>query len=440
MEIYHNKQILTKMLDGTGKQINPFTGMEVWTIPGRNRKPIYNSIKIEPKPVDSKKIENYCNFCATNYKNTPPEKARLVKMKHGSSYELCLHAKTSRIFSELADFRRIPNLFEIVTFDYWRRNYDYKLSDSNNIWKSQYLSTKEGKEHVLNVVDLKLKISGVTSVSEEKKIFMSDAFFGGGHELIVANRHFNTKAKTTIDLCSSGELTSLEHFNYFSFTIKAMKDIYEQNRYIRYISVFQNWLKDAGASFDHLHKQLVALDEWGASVEKELELAKHNSNMYNELAANFAIYNNLVLAENNYAIAFVDIGHMYPSIAIYSKSNHLRPEEHNKTELKGISDVVHAIHAATKNSIACNEEWYYTPRDSIIPMPWHILIKWRVNTPAGFEGGTKIFINPIAPIDFRDIIVPRLYDLKEENRIDQNVKIYDESPMRVNCLKYGGKI
>lgn len=69
-------------------------------------------------------------------------------------------------------------------------------------------------------------------------------------------------------------------------------------------------------------------------------------------------------------------------------------------------------------------------------MPWHVLLKWRVNTPAGFEGGTKIFINPITPEELRDIVVPKMYDLREKNLIDSKVKIFDECDRRINCLKY----
>ena len=43
--------------------------------------------------------------------------------------------------------------------------------------------------------------------------------------------------------------------------------LFDLNRYARYVVVFQNWLKPAGASFDHLHKQLVAVDERGAQAE-----------------------------------------------------------------------------------------------------------------------------------------------------------------------------
>ena len=236
-------------------------------------------------------------------------------------------------------------------------------------------------------------------------------------------------------MCSSGELTPEEHAEYLKFTIRAMEDIYENNRYVRYISVFQNWLKDAGASFDHLHKQLVALDEWGTSVENELDMVKDNPNIYNEYATNFASYHNLVIAENDHAIAFADIGHRFPTIAVYSKSESVFPSELVEDELRGFSNLVHACHKAMGSSLTCNEEWYYTPRDAIVYMPWHILIKWRISVSAGFEGGTKIYINPISPVDLRDLMVPRLYELRDKKVID-GFKIAEECILKPNPLKY----
>ena len=42
-------QFFIRMQDGTIKQINPFTGTEVWTVPGRASKPITNSIPTTAK-------------------------------------------------------------------------------------------------------------------------------------------------------------------------------------------------------------------------------------------------------------------------------------------------------------------------------------------------------------------------------------------------------
>jgi galactose-1-phosphate uridylyltransferase len=66
-----------------------------------------------------------------------------------------------------------------------------------------------------------------------------------------------------------------------------MEDIFENNRYVRYIAIFQNWRKEAGASFDHLHKQLVALDEWGVSLQRELDMANKTQHLQ-RAAANYA--------------------------------------------------------------------------------------------------------------------------------------------------------
>ncbi len=426
------------MPDGTEKHINPFTGTEVWFIPGRKNRPTFTAAPSTPKKIKKKVPEDYCNFCPNRYLNTPPEKSRLVN--ENGHYKIQEHVRPEDIRKHEPVFRRIPNLFEIVTINYWKKNFDYRLSEGNKRWKESYLSSAMGREHVLSIIDLKLKYSGysdgeIKSIAMDEKFKMADAFFGGGHELVIPRRHYTENADYHSQLFSSGELTPEEHFQYFKFTIQSMEDIYKNNRYVRYIAVFQNWLKEAGASFDHLHKQLVALDEWGVSLEREMDLAYRNPNMYNEYAANYAAYNNYVICENDHAIAFVDLGHRHPTIAIYSKSHRCRPSSQTDEELRGFSDLVHAIHAAAGAQISCNEEWYYMPRDSVIPIPWHILIKWRVNIPAGFEGGTKVYVNPMSLTELRDHMVPRLFSLRQQRKIAW-FNIAEECPVRPNSLQY----
>ena len=41
-EIIQPSNYLMRMPDGTVKQINPFTGTEVWTVPGRGHRPLGN--------------------------------------------------------------------------------------------------------------------------------------------------------------------------------------------------------------------------------------------------------------------------------------------------------------------------------------------------------------------------------------------------------------
>ncbi|OQB23027.1 MAG: hypothetical protein BWY12_00203 [candidate division BRC1 bacterium ADurb.Bin183] len=427
------------MKDGTIKQVNPFTGTEVWFLPERGNKPDPNARPKTAQAIEFHDPEDYCNFCKKFFLNTPPEKSRLVRHPDGR-IEHIDQTPAGELGNSSILFRRISNLFEMVSTDYWKKNYEYFLSDKNLAWKNRYLNDPEGWNHTKNVVQFKMRLSKMSEqqiqdVSPETIATMADAFFGGSHELVIGGRHYKEGAKFDTDLWSSGEMTPKEHYQFFIFTIRAAKDIADNNRYVRYISIFQNWLAPAGATFNHLHKQLVAIDEWGVSVQREVELARQNPNVYNEYAVNFASYHNLVFAENDHAIAFVSIGHRSPTLAIYSKSRNCRPEEHSEEEVRGFSDLVHACHAAMGSSIPCNEEWYYLPQDAVERIPWHILIKWRTNTPAGFEGGTKIYTNTLSPTEMRDIMVPQLYKLREAGRVSVQ-HIATECPAKANALKY----
>jgi galactose-1-phosphate uridylyltransferase len=428
---------LTKMADGTVKQINPFTGTEVWTVPGRGIRPL-GSPEAPGRPLDPAQADAHCAFCAKRLLDTPPEKARLVP--RGSAFETMRDLKVEELFSTEWAFRRIPNLFEIVSYDYWAKNYGYRMPAPLQARRDAYLASEAGRRHVRDRIEFRLKLSGlepaaIAAMDDTEKLALADAFFAGGHELIIARRHFQAGAQHDKQLVSSGTLTPEEHYHYFRFTIEALRDIYLANRYVRFAAVFQNWLAPAGASFDHLHKQLVALDDRGAYNELEIQLARANPNIYNEAAVNFAGYRNLVFAENEHAIAFAGFGHRFPTLEIYSKSERSQPWNHSAEELRAVSDLVHACHAAMGPGIPCNEEWHYKPPDADVAMPWRVQIKWRISNPAGFEGGTRIYVNTVDPEGLRDKVVPRLFQLKNEGRIAP-MNIAFECDCVPNCLKY----
>jgi len=433
------KNIYRTMPDGTLKHINPLTGTEVWTVPDRAHRPLNKAIH-QPKALQPVNPENHCDFCQTNYLKTPPEKNRLIQTP-GGSYQKLEQLTPDELHNSQALFRRVANLFEIVTLDYWLKNHGFQISAHQAQWQKDYLAKPRGLDHVLQMITTKLQLIGKTpeelsKIPQDEKLRLAESFFAGGHELIIAQKHFKPRAQWDTDLVASGDLTPEEHYQYFRFTIDALIDIYDNNPFVRYVSVFQNWLQPAGASLEHLHRQLVGIDEWGASIESELEIVRQNPNIYNEAIINFSINQNLIVAENDHAIAVAELGHRFPTLVIYSKSPQVRPEDHSPEELRGVSDLIHACHAATGNQVPCNEEWYYTPRDSKVLMPWHILIKWRTNNLAGFEGGTKIYINPISPTAQKNLIVPRLHELREQ-KIIKNLKIGDEFSSKMNPLLYG---
>ena len=426
-----------KMPDGTIKQINPFSNTEVWCVEERGRKPTINSVPHAPEPLDRREPEDYCHFCETNYIFTPPEKNR-VYLDPAGSWKREPFIQSDSLEKYPAEFRRLGNLFEIVTYDYWRMNYGYVMPAFCKEWQDSYLASKKGYDHIMNVLELKLRMIGLdmSGMSEDERILKTAPFFGGCHELLIGRKHFVAGAESHHELCSSGELSPDEHYQYLLLAVDTLLDIYRQNPFVRYISVFQNWLKPAGASFDHLHKQLVGLDEWGVQMSSETESLRGNPNLYNELGSNFAIYNSLLIAENDYAMAFTEIGHRFPTVAIYSKSHNCRPFEQTEDEIRGMSDLVHAVHCAITSQTTCNEEWFFAPFDSIYAAPWHILIKLRLHNPAGFEGNTKIYINPISPEKLSRDISEALVERRSAGLIAPGIRVGEEVRRTPNPLKY----
>jgi len=426
-----------RMPDGTLKQINPFSDTEVWCVEERIKGSIINENPLDSLPVTKKEREDYCDFCEAKYLNCTPEKLRYFINQY-QEWDKIYYPSLEKIKTITPEFKTVGNLFEIVTYDYWKKNYHYEPPEYLKEWMQHYISDKEGYEHVMNVLMIKLTRLGIDfkSLTKSEKIKRAEAFFYGCHDLIISRKHYKENAKNSADLCSSGELGREKHFHYMLITIESILRLIKQNPFIRYISVFQNWLKPAGASFDHLHRQLVSLDEWGVQMEKEIEKLKYNPNLYNEFAINFSIEENLLIAENDFAIAIPEIGSIYPTISIYSKSKNCRPFEHTLEELKEISELLYAIHHVITNQTTCNEEWYYSPFDSTIPSPWRISIKLRVINPAGFEGNTSIFINPISPYKLKEEICKRLYEARKSNNISKNIRIGNEVSKTYNALLY----
>jgi galactose-1-phosphate uridylyltransferase len=431
-------EFITELKDGTVKQLNPFSGTEVWTVASRGNRPLGIALA-EAVPLDRAKHGLHCAFCEGRYLETPPEKSRVIHHPNGG-WETRYRVGAEDLRATVAEFRRIPNLFEILSYDYWHLNYGYELPDRVQERKTAYLDSPAGRDHVLKVIAAKLRAGGKTdaqieAMGPDAQIEAASGFFGGGHDVIVARRHFVDGATDSSQLSSSGTLTPEEHYRFFAFTVESMTGLFDLNRYARYVAVFQNWLRPAGASFDHLHKQLVAIDERGVQHEQAMHRLRSNPNIYNEYGANYAAYHNLVLAESEYAIAFAGFGHRYPTIEIYSKSQACDPWSHTAEELRGMSDMVHAMHAATGVEVPCNEEWHYRPVDSDLPMPWRVMLKWRTSTVAGFEGATKIYLNTVGPYDLRDRVVPRLFNLRDEGLIAP-LQIATEAPCRPNPLLY----
>ncbi|MDO4609220.1 DUF4921 family protein [Corynebacterium sp.] len=449
---------LITLADGTVKQLNPFSGTEVWTVPGRGNRPL-GIHRPAPQVLTPEDFDRRDAFGSANPLMTPPEKSRVVHesgapaptggmdidglrvrdMGHG--YREISGVLPAQVHDTVAEFRRVPNLFEIVTYDYWAENYGFTPDHDVVERMRRYLADDAGREHVLNIVRTRLTAAGhhpheIEEMDDDDLLARAPGYFAGGHDVIVARRHFRDGATHDDQLASSGTLSVQEHRAFIQFTVNSIADLYRRNRYVRYVAAFQNWLKPAGASFDHLHKQLVAIDAHGEQLTHEIARLRKNPNMYNEWAVDYAARQNLIIAENDHAVAFAGFGHRYPTLEVYSKSAVCEPWLQSEAEVAAMSDLVHACHAAAGADVPCNEEWHHRPIDLDERMPWRIMIKWRVSNLAGFEGGTKIYLNTLSPWDLRDRVVPQLYRLRAAGAVDRGLRIATECSCRPNSLRY----
>ncbi|WP_431801579.1 DUF4921 family protein [Microbacterium sp. bgisy203] len=418
---------IRRLPDGTVKQLGPLTGTRVWTVPGRANRPLA-AARTEPRHLAPGESDRLCAFCVDRQLETTPEKVRLV----GPDFTPITHVPPARLRDTTPEFRRFGNLFEIVSAEYWRENHGFRQPSTIVEWAREYLSTAEGRAHIAALADIRAAASGVAVSLEEAALDL----LGGSHDVIVARRHVLDGATTDDQLASSGTLTPDEHAAYTAFTVRSLAEIQAAQPHAAYVAVFQNWLRPAGASFEHLHKQLVAIDEHGPQVDHELRLLSHDRLLYQHEIADLAVAEGLVVAATDGAVAFAGVGHRYPTLEVYSTSTANLPQEHSPAGIRAVSDLVHALHAATGPLVPTNEEWHYRPPGAPWPMPWRIMLKWRVSTPAGFEGGTKIYVNTIDPWELRRRTVAELERLQAEGLIAPGIRVGDACTPEDAHLRY----
>jgi galactose-1-phosphate uridylyltransferase len=416
---------LTRLPDGTIKQVNPFTGTKVWTLPGRGARPLGVN-RPAPQPLDPSNLDRHCAFCVGRMLETTPEIARVVR--EGSSWHEVRGLLADQLDDSVPQFRLFPNLFEILSYDYWHLTHGYEPTPASRSHRTAYLSTPAGRDHLTALARIRMRARGAVGADAEPSgpdDLEREAvrLFAGNHQVVAARRHFVDGATDDSQNAFSGTLAPEEHWQYTRFTISALRDLYRDNPYARHVSVFQNWMQPAGASFDHLHKQLVAIDELGVELEQEMERVRAHPDLFARWGREYADGQGLVIARTPTAVAFAGIGHRYPSVEVHSSVTSRRPWELGDHEVRDFSDLLHACHAATGSDVPTNEEWHHCPPTLDLPMPLRAVVKWRVSTQGGFEGGTKIHVTTIDPWTVRERTVTRLRALAARGLVSDRLTI-----------------
>lgn len=410
---------LVRLPDGTVKHVSPLTGTQVWTVPRRAHRP-QHAHAVAGRPLDPALAGRHCAFCPDRYLETPPEKARLVRRADADGaprYEVLRGLPAARLGETVAELRRVPNLFEILSVDYWRADHGWTVPAEVRARAEAYVADPVGRAHALAVLRRRAAAEGVTddawqALGEAGRLARALDLFAGSHDVVVARRHHVDGATHDDQLAGAGTLTPDEHHRFVAFTVDAVRSLYAEQPHAAYVAAFQNWLRPAGASFDHLHKQVIAIDETGPRLAGVLARLREDPDVVRRQVLGHAERSGLVVARTRHAVALAGVGHTYPAFEIWSLDADRLPWEHDEQRLRDVSDLLHAVHAVTGVAVPTNEEWHHRPPSAAERLPWHVVVKWRDATAAGFEGATGIHVTTVDPQQLRENAVARLRELR----------------------------
>jgi UDPglucose--hexose-1-phosphate uridylyltransferase len=251
----------------------------------------------------------------------------------------------------------------------------------------------------IRVVPNKFPVLSREGVLERQGFGMYDTLNAvGAHEVIIESpRHNDYLATMSIDqLCEV----------LWAYRDRCL-DL-SQDPLVKYTMLFRNRGPVAGASLEHPHSQLVALPMIPQWVQLELAGTKafyeyHERCVYCDMIRQEKQFGERMIAENSEFIAFCPFAPKYPfEMLIVPKGHRTAYVEETRHTLEPLAEMLRDV--MRRLDICLNHPPYnftlHTIPVNVDPEPlyhWHLRILPRLTIAAGFEMGTGIYINHVAP-------------------------------------------
>lgn len=258
----------------------------------------------------------------------------------------------------------------------------------------------------LRVVPNKFPALRIEGEMEKAGVGMYDKMNGiGAHEVIIETPDHLKK----FHMHTPDSLTMV-----FEAYKNRLMDLNKDRRF-KYILIFKNEGKRAGASLSHPHSQLIATPVTPKRVREELEGARAYYNYKDRCAYCDIIREELsqeyrVVYENDGFLAFCPFASRFPfEICILPKRHDPDFQSLNRDEMMQLSETFIAV--MKKLTVALNAPQYnFVLHTGPVRWPrmgywvtldydyhWHIEIMPKLTLVAGFEWGTGFYINPTIP-------------------------------------------
>ena len=227
----------------------------------------------------------------------------------------------------------------------------------------------------------------------------------GTHEVIIETPdHFRQMHKMD-------ESDISEVFKCFASRIREIK----KDKKIKYIMIFKNYGRYAGASLAHPHSQLIAMPMVPIRVANELEganayFSQKSSCVFCDIIREEISFKKRIVEENDSFIA------INPYASRFSFETWILPKKHlshlentDENDFKNLSEVLKSTLKKINHSLgqaAYNILIHTMPvrEDSAPFYHWHIEIMPKFSHMAGFEWGTGFYINTVSPEKAAEIL------------------------------------
>ncbi len=174
--------------------------------------------------------------------------------------------------------------------------------------------------------------------------------------------------------------------------------ILKEKKNIKSVFIFKNHGREAGASLSHSHSQILALPIVPPFIEEEVGVIKKTTSCIYCHLLEEALANNRVLLENRGFVVIAPYASEYPyQLLILPREHQPFFEEVNDKQLIMLTDVIKGVFERYKKLLGEIPFNYFFNTPFVKKGHWNIQIMPKLITPAGFEKGTGISINPIPP-------------------------------------------